>query len=122
LMHAVDGPLLPHLREIGDVLTGSRWTAAAELNPRTAAAAGIADGDFIVVESQAGRLRVRAKLYEGVPPDAVRMPVGYGHSAGSAAAGGQGASPREILVADAVNQLGEPSLWSTRVRVEKART
>jgi molybdopterin-containing oxidoreductase family molybdopterin binding subunit len=63
------------------------------LNPRTAAARGIADGDLIWVESTAGR-RVpgRARLSEGVHPEAVAIAGNGGHWArGMPVAHGQGA-------------------------------
>ena len=62
------------------------------LNPRTAAARGIADGDSIWVESTAGRrVRGRARLSEGVHPEAVAIADNGGHWArGMPVARGQG--------------------------------
>jgi molybdopterin-containing oxidoreductase family molybdopterin binding subunit len=63
------------------------------LNPRTAAARGIADGDAIWVESTAGRrVQGRARLTEGVHPEAVAIAGNGGHWArGMPVARGQGA-------------------------------
>jgi anaerobic selenocysteine-containing dehydrogenase len=63
------------------------------LNPRTAAARGIADGEPIWVESTAGRrVQGRARLSEGVHPEAVAIAANGGHWArGMPVACGQGA-------------------------------
>jgi anaerobic selenocysteine-containing dehydrogenase len=41
------------------------------LHPRTAAAHGIGDGDWVLVESAHGRIRVQAKFHEGTAPGVV---------------------------------------------------
>ncbi|MHB8679449.1 MAG: molybdopterin oxidoreductase family protein, partial [Rudaea sp.] len=41
------------------------------LHPRTAAAHGVGDGDWVFVESEYGRIRVQAKLHEGTAPGVV---------------------------------------------------
>ena len=72
------------------------------LNPRTAAARGIADGDSIWVESPAGR-RVQglARLSEGVHPEAVAIAGNGGHWArGMPVARGQGAFFNALLSFD----------------------
>ena len=72
------GPEFGHLRELGEPLTGARWGSPLEINPRTAEAAGICDGELVAIESPAGSIKVRVSYFEGVPPDAVRMAVGGG--------------------------------------------
>jgi len=55
-----------------------------EINPRTARARGIRDGDWVWVEShnavtgETRKVRVRARLTEGIRPDVVGMPHHYG--------------------------------------------
>ncbi len=55
-----------------------------EINPATARGRGIRDGDWVWVEShnavtgQTRRVRVRARLTEGIRPDVVGMPHHYG--------------------------------------------
>jgi len=114
LTHATGGPPLPNLSEVGDPLTGARWVIPAELNPITAARAGIGEGDAIVVVSPAGQIRVRARIFEGVPEDTVRMPMSRtGDSVPFEA------NARELL-APARSATGETPLWGVRVRLERA--
>jgi len=42
-----------------------------EINPETAGALGISDGDWVWVESPYARVRLRARLFEGIAPDVV---------------------------------------------------
>ncbi len=55
-----------------------------EINPKTAKARGIKDGDMVWVEShnaltgETRRVKVRARLSEGIRPDTVGMPHHYG--------------------------------------------
>lgn len=72
------------------------------LNPRTAAAKGIADGDAIWVESTAGRrVRGRARLSEGVHPEVVAIASNGGHWArGMPVARGQGVFFNALLSLD----------------------
>jgi len=93
------------------------------LNPRTAAAKGIADGDPIWVESTAGRrVRGRARLTEGVHPEVVAIGGNGGHWArGMPVARGQGAFFNALLTFD-LEQPGPTPLaidGDARVRVYK---
>jgi len=93
------------------------------LNPRTAAAKGIADGDAVWVESTSGR-RVpgRARLSEGVHPEVVAIAGNGGHWArGMPVARGRGVFFNALLGADS-EQTGPASLTidgDARVRVYK---
>jgi anaerobic selenocysteine-containing dehydrogenase len=49
----------------------------AELHPETAAACGVADGDWIVVESPRGSVQVRAQVTSAVRPDIVSLLHGW---------------------------------------------
>jgi anaerobic selenocysteine-containing dehydrogenase len=49
----------------------------AELNPRTAAEHGIADGDWISIETPRGRIRQRARLTDGIDPRVVHVEHGW---------------------------------------------
>jgi anaerobic selenocysteine-containing dehydrogenase len=53
----------------------------AWMNPKTAAAKGIADGDLIRVTSSLGYIVTRAHLTEGIHPDVVAISTACGHSA-----------------------------------------
>ncbi len=72
--------VLPTLSEVYGLQSNASWSSWVELNPRTAAALGIAEGDEVWVESPRGKLRARARLFEGLWPNAVAMPLGPGHA------------------------------------------
>jgi anaerobic selenocysteine-containing dehydrogenase len=113
------GAHLPYLQGIAGTRLNERpWETWAEINPITARALGIADGDWVRVESPVGRIRVRAKLFEGAIPDVVSIPFGQGHTAYGRWAAGVGANPAELLETDA--STGEPFWRQTHVRVAKA--
>ncbi len=72
------------------------------INPKTARAKGINDGDEVWVEShnavtrETRRLRVRARYSEGIRPDTVGMPHHYGEVARHPWAKGQGPTPNAL--------------------------
>ncbi len=74
-----------------------------EINPRTARAKGINDGDEVWVEShnavtgETRRVRVIARYREGIRPDTVGMPHHYGEVARHPWAKGQGPSSSELF-------------------------
>lgn len=49
------------------------------MNTRAAKELGIHDGDYVYVESRAGKVRIKAELTEGIRPDCVAIDHGYGH-------------------------------------------
>jgi anaerobic selenocysteine-containing dehydrogenase len=92
----------PHLREW--------WTTWMEINPETAKRIGIRDRDEVVVESKTGVIRARARLYAGIPPDAVCLPVGLGHTTGQFAQK-EGGNPMELIELQQDEQTRVP-LWN----------
>jgi anaerobic selenocysteine-containing dehydrogenase len=78
-----DGSLanLPRLQELPDPMTGVMWGSWVEINPKTAAALGIADGDLVEVATRHGSVRAPAVLYPAIRPDVIAMPFGQGHTA-----------------------------------------
>lgn len=51
----------------------------ALINTMTAKKLGIRDGEYISVESRAGKIRVKAKVTEGIRPDCIAVDHGFGH-------------------------------------------
>ncbi|MFC1786559.1 molybdopterin-dependent oxidoreductase [Halobacteriota archaeon] len=49
------------------------------MHTTTAKRLGIHDGDYVYVESRAGKIRVKAELTEGIRPDCVCVDHGFGH-------------------------------------------
>ena len=98
-----------------------------EINPKTAKARGIRDGDMVWVEShnavtgETRRVQVRARLTEGIRPDTVGMPHHYGEVASHPWAKEQGPTANAIFftgegyVANTADQS-----FQVKVRVFKA--
>ncbi len=101
-------------------LYGTGWENLAEINPETARRYGIADGDTIYVESEVGRIKATAKLFEGIHPDVVAMCYGQGHWAYGRWAKDIGANPNEITGVMYEHITGQSAYFNTRVKVYKA--
>lgn len=70
---------LPWLQELPDAMTSVMWGSWIEINPKTADALGIKDGDTVEVATPHGSLRAPAVIYPAIRPDTIAMPYGQGH-------------------------------------------
>ena len=70
---------LPRLQELPDAMTSVMWGSWVEINPKTADALGIKDGDTVEVATPHGSLRAPAVIYPAIRPDTIAMPYGQGH-------------------------------------------
>jgi anaerobic selenocysteine-containing dehydrogenase len=102
----------PHLYE--------RWGSWVEINPETAREMGINDGDLIWIESPAGKVKSKARLFPGTHPKCVHIPYGQGHRAYGRWAKDRGINPNDLLVREYDHLGGFLSYYSTRVKVYKA--
>lgn len=101
----------PHLREW--------WTTWVEVNPETARHLRLDDRDEVIVESTAGSIRARVKIFPGVPPDAVAMALGLGHRVGQFAQR-EGGNPAELIEWRQDEESRVP-LWNLqKVNIRKA--
>jgi anaerobic selenocysteine-containing dehydrogenase len=89
---------LPSIQELPDPLTSVMWGSWVEINPKTAATMGIADGDLVEITTSNGSVRAPALLYPGIRPDSIAMPTGQGHSSYGRYARGRGVDPRALLL------------------------
>src|SRR6185369_14225779 len=90
---------LPSIQELPDPMTSVMWGSWVEINPKTAATMGIADGDFVEVTTTNGSsVRVPALLYPGIRPDCIAMPTGQGHSSYGRYARYRGVDPTALLL------------------------
>ena len=110
----------PFLQEIVGPHVHMKWDSWIEINPHTAKALGVADGDWVWVESPIGKLKVRAKLYPGAMPEVVNMPYRLGHTAFGRFARGKGVNPGRLTGREADSLGGSPARFATRVKVYKA--
>jgi anaerobic selenocysteine-containing dehydrogenase len=110
----------PFLQEIYGPHLKERWNSWIEINPETAKAIGIKDGDLIWVESPVRKLKGKARLFPGTHPKAIHIPYGQGHKAYGRWAKGRGINPNELLVREYDHLGGFVSYFSTRVKIYKA--
>ena len=106
----------PYLQQIAGSHMFSPWDSWLEIHPETAHRLGISDEETVWLESRRGRAQVRAKLYEGAPPNVVCLPLGYGHTEGSAW-GRQGLNPLDFLEEYYEPLAGLPQVGRTYVRI-----
>ena len=96
------------------------WGNWVEINPETAQALEIHDGDLVWVESPEDKIQLKARLFDGAMPDAVNIPLGGGHTAGGRwASAVRGANPAEIVVPQSDPLAGSAAWLGTRVKVYK---
>jgi anaerobic selenocysteine-containing dehydrogenase len=110
----------PFLQEIYGSQLKERWDSWVEINPETALAMGIGDGDMVWVESKAGKARVKARHFPGAQAQCVHIPYGQGHKAYGRWAKGRGVNPVELLLRNYDHLGGFVSYYSARVKVYKA--
>lgn len=112
------GAELPYLQQIAGQHLFAHWDSWLEMNPQTAAELGLAENDTVWVESPESRAKVQLRIYPGVQPGVVHLPLGYGRSRGSSWAC-RGVNPMNLLA-----KRHEPDWWSgateTFVRVYRA--
>jgi anaerobic selenocysteine-containing dehydrogenase len=114
-------PNAPLLWELYGLHLKESWHSWVEINPETAHHLGVQDGDPVWVESPQGRIRLKARLYEGAMPDVVSIPVGGGHTAGGRWTTQVGGGNVAELVVPQMDRLTGTAAWSgTRVRVYKS--
>jgi anaerobic selenocysteine-containing dehydrogenase len=87
---------LPWLQELPDPMTSVMWGSWVEINPRTAASLGIADGDLVEISSPQATLRAPAVVYPAIRPDVIAIPCGQGHTAHGRYAKGRGANVAQL--------------------------
>ena len=117
----LDGSLahLPWLQEMPDPLTSAMWSQWVEINPATAAEAGIADGDVVEIASAHGTVRAPAVLSPGIAPTMVAMPMGQGHTTFTRYASGRGSNPVDVLGPSIEPATGAWAWAATRVRISR---
>ncbi len=109
----------PWLQAIAGQHLFERWKTWVEINPETAKRMSISDGDWVWVESQQGKIKVKARLYKGTMPDVVNIPFGQGHSSGGRWSKGMGQNPYRLIGDDLDPITGYPIHGVTRVKIYK---
>jgi anaerobic selenocysteine-containing dehydrogenase len=103
------GLMIPWLREI-------RPDPIAEIHPETAKKHGIEDGQWMYIESPRGRIKQRAKLYDGIDPRVVTSEHGWWFPEIKDPGHGWEISNANILTDNAFETC-DPNMGATNVRV-----
>lgn len=90
-----------------------------EINPETAFAYKLKEGDKIQVTSVKGSAKVRVHLFDGAMPGIVFMPMGFGHIAYDDFSFGKGCNPNSLMRDKTDPLSGQPAWWHTRVKISK---
>ncbi len=109
----------PWLAEIVGPHVKARWSTWMEINPETAEALGLADGEWVWVESPFGRVKVITKFYPGAMPEVVNIPFGFGHQSYGRWAKGIGSNPHSLLSDEVEPLTGHPMKNLVRVKISK---
>ena len=116
--------IIPTLQESYGLQTFVKWDSWVEINPIAAGDLGIEDGDEVWVESAFEKVKVQARVYPGIWPSAVFLPLGQGHFTnvewGRFARTGQiGVNPNQLSVTRTEPLTGQAIFNPTRVKVYK---
>lgn len=118
------GADLPFLQQNLGQQVFERWGSWIEIHPEAARRLGIEDGSWVWVESARQKARLRARLFPGLRPEVVAIPIGLGHRTASRWSQGRGVNVNELLESvssDPMKTLNGGSRWfSTRVRISRA--
>src|SRR3989338_6188796 len=72
----------PWLSDVAGPHLFERWHTWLEINPETAKKFKISEGEEVLVTSRRGKIKATARIYEGIVPDIVALPIGLGHTVG----------------------------------------
>jgi anaerobic selenocysteine-containing dehydrogenase/Fe-S-cluster-containing dehydrogenase component len=107
------------LQELPDPTTKAVWGTWVEIHPETAARLGVASGQPVKIETEAGSLELPAYLYAGLRKDIVAIPLGQGHTAYGRSAVGRGSNATALLSPAQDAASGAIAYLSARARATK---
>jgi anaerobic selenocysteine-containing dehydrogenase len=97
VLHDLQSTNLPWLQDITGFHLYQSWHTWAEIHPETAHRMKIKSGDWVTVESPVGKIKAKARLYEGAMPSVINIPVGLGHTSGGRWTSGIGENTLALL-------------------------
>jgi anaerobic selenocysteine-containing dehydrogenase len=91
-----------------------------EINPKTAHANQMSEGDRVTIQTPRGQARVRIHLEDGIMPGVIALPRGLGHTAYDGFIAGKGV-PVNLLIGPVPDPAsGLDTAWGIRAKLSKA--
>lgn len=107
----------PWMQELPDPVAKIAWHSWLEMNPVTAEARGLREGDIVTVTSPHGSVELPLWLYPGIREDAVALAMGTGHTNFGRWATDTGVNALDLLPAVAEQPSGALVTLATTVDV-----
>jgi anaerobic selenocysteine-containing dehydrogenase len=107
---------MPWLLENIGFLTGDAWRTWVEINPATAEDQGVTNGERVAIESDAGRVEARVRVFAGAQPGVLNVPYGL-HTNVEGWGRVDAANPLVVIGNRVDDETGLPDWYSTRVRI-----
>ena len=107
------------LQELPDPGSKVVWGTWVEIHPETAARIGVATGDPVRIETEAGALELPAYLYAGLRKDTIAVPLGQGHTSYGRYAAGRGANALSLLAPAQDGASGAVAYLSAKAKVTR---
>ena len=91
-----------------------------EINPKTAASLGLAQGSRAVVSTPKSKASVRIHLFDGIMPGVIAMPTGLGHKGNDEFIDGKGVNYNQLVGPVEDVDSGLDVAWGIRAKLSKA--
>ncbi|WP_372682525.1 menaquinone reductase molybdopterin-binding-like subunit QrcB [Desulfosarcina sp.] len=91
-----------------------------EINPQTAGAVGVREGERATLTTPRGEAQVRVHLFEGIKPGVLAMARGLGHTAYDGYLAGKGVNVNELIGPVEDPSTGFDAAWGIRAKLVKA--
>jgi len=106
------------MQELPDPVAKIVWHSWLEINPATAAARGLVNGDIVTLASPHGSVEVPVWLYPGIREDAVALAMGTGHTSMGRYADRHGVNAVDLLPGTPEQPSGAMVTVATTVTLE----
>ena len=113
------GANLPWLQELPDPTSSAMWGLPVEIDPKTAAALDVVNGQIVRVTSPEASIEAPAYINPAAIPGVISMAIGQGHTHYGRYASRRGANPLSLVSGIVDGQTGVPALGDVGVRIEK---
>jgi hypothetical protein len=91
-----------------------------EINPQTASAIGVREGERATLTTPRGEARVSVHLFDGIQPGVLAMVRGLGHTAYDGYLAGKGVNVNELIGPVEDPSTGFDAAWGIRAKLVKA--